>query len=153
MQERSLRIRQRVLGPEHPQTLQSLQRLGVAALDQGQATKALAIARKAMFAQTRHLQRVFSFVVDEQQRLAFQATVRPFSVFASLRKFPRPICHRCTAVRRSRSRFAARGASRSGRLAGPVVAPAAGACRHRQRRVASVGSGRDRGRKQRSLRH
>jgi|SRR5271165_1044813 len=36
MQERSLRIRQRVLGAEHPQTLQSLQRLGVAALGQQQ---------------------------------------------------------------------------------------------------------------------
>jgi len=40
-----------------------------------------------MFAQTRHLQRVFSFT-DEQQRLAFQATVRPFSVFASLPEVP-----------------------------------------------------------------
>jgi CHAT domain-containing protein/Tfp pilus assembly protein PilF len=87
MQERSLRIRQRVLGPEHPQTLQSLQRLGLAALDQRQYDKALVFARKAMFAQTRHLQRVFSFS-DERQRLAFEATVRPYSVFASLPEVP-----------------------------------------------------------------
>jgi CHAT domain-containing protein/tetratricopeptide (TPR) repeat protein len=87
MQERSLRIRQRVLGPEHPQTLQSLQRLALAALVQGQYDRALVVARKAMFAQTRHLQRIFSFT-DEQQRLAFQATVKPFSIFASLPEVP-----------------------------------------------------------------
>ena len=90
MQERSLRIRQRVLGPEHPQTLQSLQRLGVAALDQGQTEKALAIARKAMFAQTRHLQRVFSFA-DEQQRLAFRRRCARSRSSLRSRRFPQPI--------------------------------------------------------------
>jgi CHAT domain-containing protein/tetratricopeptide (TPR) repeat protein len=87
MQERALRIRQRVLGPEHPRTLQSLQRFALAALVQGQYEKALVAARKAMFAQTRHLQRIFSFT-DEQQRLDFQATVKPFSLFASLPEVP-----------------------------------------------------------------
>jgi CHAT domain-containing protein/tetratricopeptide (TPR) repeat protein len=87
MQERSLRMRERVLGPEHPLTLQSLQRLGLAALEQHEYDRALLIARKAMFAQTRHLQRVFSFT-DEEQRLAFEATMSPFSVFASLREVP-----------------------------------------------------------------
>jgi CHAT domain-containing protein len=87
MQERALRIRQRVLGPEHPLTLQSLQRFALAALVQGQYDKALVAARKAMFAQTRHLQRIFSFT-DEQQRLDFQATVKPFSLFASLPEVP-----------------------------------------------------------------
>jgi CHAT domain-containing protein len=87
MQERSLRIRQRVLGPEHPLTFQSLQRFALAALVQGQYDKALVAARQAMFAQTRHFQRIFSFT-DEQQRLDFQATVKPFSLFASLPKVP-----------------------------------------------------------------
>jgi hypothetical protein len=87
MQERSLRIRQRVLGPEHPLTLQSLQRFALAALVQGQYDKALDAARKAMFAQTRHFQRIFSFT-DEQQQLDFQATVKPFSLFASLPEVP-----------------------------------------------------------------
>jgi CHAT domain-containing protein len=99
MQERSLRIRQRVLGPEHPQTLQSLQRLGAAALGQNQYEKALVCARKAMFAQTRHLQRVFSFT-DEQQRLAFQATVKPFSLFASLPESDVPTSDLATAALR-----------------------------------------------------
>jgi CHAT domain-containing protein len=87
MQERSLKIRQRVLGPEHPDTLQSLQRLALAALVQGQYDKALIVARKAMFAQARLLQRIFS-LTDEQQRLDFRATVKPFSVFASLPNVP-----------------------------------------------------------------
>lgn len=87
MQERSLRIRQRVLGPKHPLTLQSLERLGRATLDQRQYDRALVLARKAMFAQTHHLQRIFSFS-DEQHRLAFRATVSPFSLFASLPQVP-----------------------------------------------------------------
>jgi CHAT domain-containing protein/tetratricopeptide (TPR) repeat protein len=99
MQERSLRIRQRVLGPEHPLTLQSLQRLGAAALSQHQDEKALFCARKAMFAQTRHLQRIFSFT-DEQQRLAFQATVKPFSLFASLPEPEVPASDLATAALR-----------------------------------------------------
>jgi CHAT domain-containing protein len=87
MQERSLQIRQRVLGPEHPLTLQSLQRLGLTALEQGQYEKALLVARKAMFAQALHLQRIFSFS-DEQHRLAYRATISPFSTFASLPEVP-----------------------------------------------------------------
>ena len=87
MQERSLRIRQRVLGPDHPKTLESLQRLGFAALDRSQYDRALLCARKAMFAQTQLLQRIFSFT-DEQQRLAYQSTVSPYSVFASLPEVP-----------------------------------------------------------------
>jgi CHAT domain-containing protein/Tfp pilus assembly protein PilF len=87
LQERSLRIRQRVLGPEHPKTLESLQRLGLAALNQGQYERALLYARKAMFAQTQLLQRIFAFT-DEQHRLAYQATVSPYSVFASLPDVP-----------------------------------------------------------------
>ena len=87
MQERSLRIRQRVSGPDHPKTLESLQRLGFAALDRSQYDRALLCARKAMFAQTQLLQRIFSFT-DEQQRLAYQSTVSPYSVFASLPEVP-----------------------------------------------------------------
>ena len=87
MQERSLRIRQVVLGPEHPKTLQSLQRLGPAALDQGQYDRALRYAQQAMIVQTHLLRRIFSFT-DEQHRLAYQATVSPFSVFASLPDVP-----------------------------------------------------------------
>jgi CHAT domain-containing protein/tetratricopeptide (TPR) repeat protein len=87
MQERSLRIRQRVLGTEHPKTLESLQRLGLAALNRRQYDRALLYARKALFAQTQLLQRIFSFT-DEQHRLAYQATVSPYSVFASLPEVP-----------------------------------------------------------------
>ena len=87
MHERSLSIRQRVLGPEHPKTLESLQRLGLAELNRRQYDRALLYARKGMFAQAQLLQRVFSFT-DEQHRLAYQATVSPYSVFASLPEVP-----------------------------------------------------------------
>ena len=87
MHERSLSIRQRVLGAEHPKTLESLQRLGLAELNRRQYDRALLYARKAMFAQAQLLQRIFSFT-DEQHRLAYQSTVSPYSVFASLPEVP-----------------------------------------------------------------
>jgi CHAT domain-containing protein len=89
MHERALRMREQILGPDQPDTLESLEYLSLLLFDMGTADRVPILARQALYGQAQYLNRIFSFT-DEQQRLAFQAATRPYSLFASLREVPAP---------------------------------------------------------------
>ena len=79
----ALEICQKVLGPEHPETAASLNNLALLEFDLGRSKEAGALARRASDAQHNLLSKMFSFS-SEPQRLAYLATLNPYSLFALL---------------------------------------------------------------------
>jgi CHAT domain-containing protein/Tfp pilus assembly protein PilF len=85
--QRALAICEKALGPQHPLTATSLKNLATLDLDLGDTGGALDFAVRAGKAQEIQLGNILSFT-SEQQRLAFQATTRPFTVLATLGSAP-----------------------------------------------------------------
>jgi tetratricopeptide (TPR) repeat protein len=74
---------QKVLGRERPSTAISLSNLAFLEFDLGQSKEAVTLARSASDAQHKLLSKMFSFS-SEPQRLAYVATLNPYSLFALL---------------------------------------------------------------------
>ena len=55
LHRRALEAREKTLGPEHPETLQSVSHLAVALHGRGDLSEALALQRRALEARERHL--------------------------------------------------------------------------------------------------
>jgi len=79
----ALEIRQKVLGPEHPYTAESLNNLAFAEFALGRIKEARTLARRVSDAQHNLLAKMFSFS-SEPQRLAYLATLNPYSLFVLL---------------------------------------------------------------------
>jgi hypothetical protein len=82
--QEALRILQKVLGPEHPDTATSLANLARLELDLGRIDQATALARQESAAQLTILSKIFSFT-SEQQRLAYLDIFDPYSLFPFLK--------------------------------------------------------------------
>jgi CHAT domain-containing protein/Tfp pilus assembly protein PilF len=82
--QHSLKINEKTLGPDHPDTATYLKNLALLKIDLEEAKDALALARRAQQAKEKYLSNILSFT-SEQQRLAFQKTSSPYTLFATLR--------------------------------------------------------------------
>jgi hypothetical protein len=80
----ALRIKQQVLGPEHPSTEASLNNMAFVCFELGRVDEATALARQASAAQLAILSKILSFT-SEQQRLAYLAIFHPYSLFPFLK--------------------------------------------------------------------
>ncbi|OQY98180.1 MAG: hypothetical protein B6D35_12695, partial [Candidatus Brocadia sp. UTAMX2] len=85
--QRALKICEKALGPDHPQTAKNLNNLKWLFFDLNKKQSALDIARKAQKAQLKTLNNILSFT-SEQQRLSYQETLNPYSLFASMGSAP-----------------------------------------------------------------
>ncbi len=81
--QRALAIREKVLGSEHPDTTTSLNNLAFVQIDLGHPKEALALARRALQAEEAALANILLFS-SEKQRLAYQASVDPYVLPATL---------------------------------------------------------------------
>jgi CHAT domain-containing protein/Flp pilus assembly protein TadD len=79
----ALETYQKVLGRERPSTAISLSNLAFLEFDLGRSKEAVTLARSASDAQHKLLSKMFSFS-SEPQRLAYVATLNPYSLFALL---------------------------------------------------------------------
>jgi CHAT domain-containing protein/Tfp pilus assembly protein PilF len=79
----ALQINQKALGPEHPHTAVILRNLAFLKFDCGELAAAKALAQQSDQARLALLSKVLSFT-SEQQRLAYQATLNPYTLFALL---------------------------------------------------------------------
>jgi hypothetical protein len=84
LDQQALRIWQKVLGPENPNTASSLDNLALMYFDLGRIDEATALARQASAAQLTILSKIFSFA-PEQQRLAYLDIFHPYSLFSFLK--------------------------------------------------------------------
>lgn len=81
-EERALDVREKLLGLAHPETIESLNRLGITLFDRNTPRQNIQeLAQRALFGQSTQLDRVFAFP-DETRRLAFHAGLQPYSLFA-----------------------------------------------------------------------
>ena len=80
---RALGIAEKQLGPEHPETGMHLDNLALHYLRLGKHLETLNLARRSEQAHLKTLGTVLSFT-SEQQRLAYQETQVPFTLFAAL---------------------------------------------------------------------
>jgi tetratricopeptide (TPR) repeat protein/CHAT domain-containing protein len=81
--ERALRLREKTLGTQHRDTVLSLTNLSWLKLDAGKIAEARALAAKSVVSRLKVLSNMLSFC-SEQQRLAYQNTVDPYSLFAAI---------------------------------------------------------------------
>lgn len=81
--QRALQIDTRVLGQTHETTGLDLEHLAQLKIDQGKPKEAYEFARQAARAQQKHLSDILSFT-SERQRLAFQQTTKPYTLFGTL---------------------------------------------------------------------
>jgi len=81
--QRSLKIEEKALGPHHPDTARVLDNLALLKIDLGETKNAISLAKREREAEEKNLSNILSFA-SEQQRLAFQKTTNPYSVFATL---------------------------------------------------------------------
>jgi len=81
--QRALKIREKALGPEHPATARVLNDLARLKIDLREARDAIPLAMRARQAEEKYLSNILSFT-SEQQRLTFQKTTRPYTLFATL---------------------------------------------------------------------
>jgi tetratricopeptide (TPR) repeat protein len=84
---RAAAINEKTLGPDHPDTASSLHNLAFSEIDLGKVASALEFAERAEKTNERLLGNILSFT-SEQQRLAFQDTTNPFTLFATLGSAP-----------------------------------------------------------------
>jgi hypothetical protein len=82
--QEALRIQEKVLGPEHPDTAASLGNLAVLESDLGRIEEALALARQWSAAELRITSKILSFT-SEQQRLAYFDIFQPYYLLAYLK--------------------------------------------------------------------
>jgi tetratricopeptide (TPR) repeat protein len=82
--EQVLRIRQKVLGPEHPSTARSLDNLAYCEFDLGRIDEATGLARQAAAVELTILSKMLSFT-SEEQRLAYLDIFRPYGLFPILK--------------------------------------------------------------------
>ena len=81
--QRALKIDEKALGPDHPDTATALNNLALLKIDLGEAKDAIPLATRARQAEEKYLSNILSFT-SEQQRLAFQKTTDPYTLFATL---------------------------------------------------------------------
>ena len=81
--QRALKIDEKALGPDHPDTATALNNLALLKIDLGEAKDAIPLATRAQQAEEKYLSNILSFT-SEQQRLAFQKTTNPYTLFATL---------------------------------------------------------------------
>jgi CHAT domain-containing protein/Tfp pilus assembly protein PilF len=81
--QRALNIRDRALGSDHPATATVLNNLAAIKIDLGDARDAFVLATRARQAEEKYLSNILSFT-SEQQRLTFQKTTNPYTLFAAL---------------------------------------------------------------------
>ena len=81
--QRALKIDEKALGPDHPDTARALNNLALLKIDLGEAKDAILLATRAREAEEKYLSNILSFT-SEQQRLAFQKTTNPYTLFATL---------------------------------------------------------------------
>jgi tetratricopeptide (TPR) repeat protein len=81
--EQALQILRKALGPDHPNTAISLENEGLLKFDLGQVLEAKSIAQQSAKTRLAILSKALSFT-SEQQRLAYQNTLNPYSFFALL---------------------------------------------------------------------
>jgi CHAT domain-containing protein/Tfp pilus assembly protein PilF len=81
--ERALKICEKVFGPDHPRTATSLTNSALLYIARGDVTESLRLARLAQHGEEKTLSHILSFT-SEEQRLIFQRTTRPYTVFAIL---------------------------------------------------------------------
>jgi tetratricopeptide (TPR) repeat protein len=81
--EQALQIRKKMLGSEHPDTARNLENLGRLKFYRGEILQAKSLAQLSAKAYLAVLSKILSFT-SEQQRLAYQATLDPYSLFALL---------------------------------------------------------------------
>src|SRR5262249_13677870 len=79
----ALKIREKTLGPEHPDTARNLNNLAFLQYEMGDLKEGLRLATQARRAQEKTLSNILSFT-SEQQRLAFQKTTYPYNLPATL---------------------------------------------------------------------
>ena len=84
LDQEALRIRRKVLGPEHPDTAMILNNLALLEFDLGRIDEATALARQESAAELTILSKIFSFA-SEQQRLAYLDIFHPYSLFPFLK--------------------------------------------------------------------
>ena len=80
---RSIRTSETTLGSDHPQTITALSNLAFRYLDNGKMAEAAELVSRVNLGEEKHLADVLSFT-SEQQRLAFQLIVSPYSLPARL---------------------------------------------------------------------
>jgi hypothetical protein len=81
--QRALEIREKALGPDHPDTATSLNNLAVVKIDRGQAQDSIPLLARVRQAEERSLSNILSFT-SEEQRLAFQKKANPYELLATL---------------------------------------------------------------------
>jgi CHAT domain-containing protein/Tfp pilus assembly protein PilF len=85
--QRALKIDERTLGPEHPDTKKSLKKIASLSIDEGKTSEAIEYASRAARAEQKQLANILSFT-SEPQRLAFEKTIDPYKLFATLGRAP-----------------------------------------------------------------
>ena len=81
--QRALKICEKALGPDHPNTETSLNNLSLLFRDLQRKPEALEMATKAQQAYLKMMANILSFA-SEQQRLAYQTILNPYTLFASM---------------------------------------------------------------------
>src|SRR5207248_2734284 len=81
--QRAVRIREKALGPDHPHTATALNNLATLYIYIGNYHNAIALATRAREAEEKYLSNILSFT-SEEQRLTFQKTTHPDTLFATL---------------------------------------------------------------------
>ena len=81
--QQALQIAEKVLGPEHPETAGILEGFALLKLEIGDSLKAKALAQQSAQAHFALLSKILSFT-SEPQRLAYEATLNPYFLFAAL---------------------------------------------------------------------
>ena len=82
--QRAVKIDEKALGPNHPDTASDLNNLALLKIDDlGKVKDTTALAARVRQAQEKCLSNILSFT-SEQQRLTFQKTTSPYTLFATL---------------------------------------------------------------------
>jgi hypothetical protein len=81
--QQALQIHTKVLGEEHPDTAANLNNLAFLKFDRGRILEAKSLAQLSAKAHLAILSKILAFA-SEQQRLAFQDTIHPYTLFAVL---------------------------------------------------------------------
>ncbi|HEX7516919.1 MAG TPA: tetratricopeptide repeat protein [Chthoniobacterales bacterium] len=85
--ERALQVREKLLGPEHPDTIPVLNNLAILKIASRATDEALELSKRVERAGEKQFSDILSFT-SEKQRLEFQKTVQPYTLFAMLGRAP-----------------------------------------------------------------
>ena len=81
--QRALQIEKKALGSDHRDTALVLNNLTLVKVDSGETQNAISLAKRGREAEEKNLSNILSFT-SEQQRLSFQKTTNPYTLFAAL---------------------------------------------------------------------